>query len=881
MSKLHRHRNKHVLLVGDFNIDLLKYDHDTTSQAMINSTTNFGYSQVISKPTRITDHSATLIDHIFTNQVYNINKSGIITYDISDHLATFVSVALYDRLNSDHLTEPSGRSEQLKFNETNLTKFKELLNNDDWDDVLNEPDTQLKYDNFVTKYTTHYDTAFSANGPVRRKKQRNSSKPWILPWLEEACDRKNKLYATYINEPTARNKAIYNKMNKFVKKHIKLAKKKYYDSYFKQHSNNSRKQWQMINKLLNRGKSKLNNIKLQDANGQLLKKPCEVADKFNTYFTSIAEKLKSENNSDTNHKLFMTDPSVNSITIRPTNQTELTDIITSLKNKATSDSKICALKAASTVHNFSAVLADVINSSLDKGVFPSQLKIAKVIPIHKSGSKMDVANYRPISLLSSFSKIFEKIMHRRVANFLENNNALHDMQYGFRAGRSCEQALLVANNEILSALGKKQIALLLLIDFSKAFDMVDHDIMIDKLEHYGIRGTANKWFKSYLAQRKQFVSIQGESSGKLPLKYSVPQGSILGPLLFIIYINDIPNINKFAKFILYADDANIIITGSHVSEIAVIYEELVSNLVKWVSANALALNIKKTNYMLFTRARNTSFDSFKPKLANAPIERSSVARFLGVLVDDKLTWSNQIAAIKTKMSRFIGTVYKLKSMLPLTARLTIYNSLVQSHLNFCSLLWGTSCKSNIAKLFTAQKKAIRAIMPGYVNYFYKEGLLPTHTKTFFTKHCILTVHNIILKNILIFINNTIRFSNTLPRSIKQLIPHDAPTIMLDSDHNSDWYTKYNSLPYNNTVFFKGPLLYKDIMSTFINDMPDSHTKILSRASYKTKFKSHLLSLQKAGEECEWEGNNFRLLVVTGLRKSERLRGQDISAGDGS
>ena len=158
-------------------------------------------------------------------------------------------------------------------------------------------------------------------------------------------------------------------------------------------------------------------------------------------------------------------------------------------------------------------------------------------------------------------------MHCRLVNFLKENNALHEMQYGFRHRRSCEHALLAAKNEILASLTKKQTALLLLIDFSKAFDMVDHDILLDKLYHYGVRGVAHKWFKSYLTNRKQYVNIKGHKSTTKELKYSVPQGSILGPLLFIIYINDIPNIHKIAKFILYADDANIIINGANIHEI--------------------------------------------------------------------------------------------------------------------------------------------------------------------------------------------------------------------------------------------------------------------------------------------------------------------------
>ena len=186
------------------------------------------------------------------------------------------------------------------------------------------------------------------------------------------------------------------------------------------------------------------------------------------------------------------------------------------------------------------------------------MKIARVIPIHKDGPKNNVANYRPISLLNSLSKVYEKLMYNRVISFLESNNSLFDMQYGFRSGRSCEQALLNAQNTLLDSLTKRQISLLLLIDFSKAFDMVDHSILLKKLDHYGIRGVALKWMESYLCNRQQFVTVNGSDSTMESIRYGVPQGSILGPLLFIIYINDIPEIAKFAQFILYADDANII-----------------------------------------------------------------------------------------------------------------------------------------------------------------------------------------------------------------------------------------------------------------------------------------------------------------------------------
>ena len=805
LDKLDKFKSKHALISGDFNIDLIKHESDVFAQNLLDTTAKYGFAQTISRPTRITDHSATLIDHVYSNMISKVISSSVITADLTDHLATTVTISLDSNFDNStwrncgqiYSNDRNDKREFRIFSEANSQKFQELINAEAWD-IPEGLNAEQQYDKFLEIYMQHYNAAFPLKSErVRRKKERLDPKPWILPWLEEACDRKNRLYFIFVQDPTTENDVKYKKMKAFVEKHISKAKAKYYHKYFLEHQANSKKQWQMINTLLKRNKKKVEITKLIDDNGNCINNAKQISEKFNSYFANIAENLKSNHS-----KNEITSPSENfdfekymgpavtrSMFLEPTSSTEVHAIINGLKNKTTLDTKISALKIANNSEIFVEAFAKIINNSFEQGIFPDSLKIAKVVPIHKEGPKTAVENYRPISLLTAFSKIFEKLMHRRIVEFLDSNGSLYEEQYGFRAGRSCEYALLNAQNTISNSLSKNQVSLLLLLDFSKAFDMVEHNILLRKLSHYGIRGNTYNWMKSYLSNRKQYVSTNGENSSLTQIKYGVPQGSILGPLLFIIYINDIPNICKIAKFILYADDANIIITGKDEIEVWEELQKINTALVNWVNSNGLALNLKKTKYMIFTRKREVNL-SLNVVINKTKIERKNEARFLGVIVDEKLNWTKHIQAIKSKMSKYVGIMYKIKHSIPLQARLLIYHSLVQSHLNFCSSVWGFSCKSNIDSLHTVQKKAIRAVMPGYVKYYYKDGVLPTHTKSAFKEYTILTAQSVIAKNALILMSKIHMFVSNTPQSIRKLIPPNSPSHNASHNAEVDWIDIY-------------------------------------------------------------------------------------------
>ena len=354
-------------------------------------------------------------------------------------------------------------------------------------------------------------------------------------------------------------------------------------------------------------------------------------------------------------------------------------------------------------------LTHLINCSLQSGIFPDELKLARVVPIFKAGDPAQVSNYRPISVLTTFSKIIEKIVYNHLLDFLSKNEALYEYQFGFRPSHSTQQAIITLVDRITKSLDNGNFAVAILLDLKKAFDTVDHKILLKKLYAYGIRGIFLKWFESYLSGRTQYVVFDGVQSETHRVDCGVPQGSILGPLLFILNMNDICNVSKLMFTILYADDTCVLLRGTDLSKLIKLINSELNLLSTWFKSNKLSLNTGKTFYMVFHRAR------LKPNTNNDIIMDGNIltkvnsAKYLGVIIDHKLNWIEHIAYVKNKISKGIGIIYKARSVLSKTSLVSLYYSYVYPYLTYCIEAWGCAMQTHLLPLFLLQKKIIRLI----------------------------------------------------------------------------------------------------------------------------------------------------------------------------
>ena len=385
-------------------------------------------------------------------------------------------------------------------------------------------------------------------------------------------------------------------------------------------------------------------------------------------------------------------------------------IIFNIKNKSPGVDNLPISVFRDNFDLFGPVIVDLINKSLSQGIFPAELKMAKIVPIHKSGEKCRIENYRPISLLPVFSKILEKVVGFQMDNYLTSNNLISRNQYGFRPKLSTEMAMHALTDYIYTSFDESKYALGIFIDLSKAFDSLNRTILLKKLEYYGFRTTENKWFASYLANRTQVTEVGGATSGYEINDTGVAQGSILSPMLFNLYINDIINSSKLLSFYMYADDTCVIAKSDDINQLILSMNDEINNVSKWLSDNHLTLNVGKTNYVIFHRDRkpvpNISYDL---KINSKVVNRISEVKFLGVIIDECLKFNSHIVSVTKKISKFSIIFYKIRKLLANKNLVDIYHALVYPSIIYGISVWGSACKTKLECLRKIQKRIVKTI----------------------------------------------------------------------------------------------------------------------------------------------------------------------------
>ena len=670
----------------------------------------------------------------------------------------------------------------------------------------------------------------------------------------------------------------YKTYHKTLKRLIRAAKQKYYTKKFEKSKGDKKKTWGIINEL--RGKAK-NNIKshfLIDNERVTCRRI--IANKFNNYFVSLAKNLNRDAYSQIpitefpSFESYLQKPCETSIFIEDCDPNEIENIIRELENGKSSDIPTVLIKRSCTI--ISPILADLYNYHIRSGIFPQILKVGKITPIYKKGNKELIEIYRPISTLPIFGKIFEKIIYNRLYNFFTSKGIISDSQFGFRKGHSTGHAIHYSVDIINQAHKLKKHVIGVFIDFSKAFDTLDHNILLRKLNNCGIRGIANRLIASYLSNREQYTNILGQNSDLEQVIMGVPQGSVLGPLLFLLYINDIKNCygGSGCDFVLYADDTNLFIIDISREAAITKANEILNCIFNFTKSNLLHINLEKCCYMYFeppikaesslSCARSRPFISKsnmpKIKINNHNIKEVKETKFLGVIIDNKLTWLPHIQHLHKKLKSATGILRRIRHHIPEENYKSIYYSLFESHLTYCITVFGGAKNTHLEKLFRVQKHCIRILFGNLDEYMEKfstcarvrkfceqvlgaEFYCKEHTKPVFSKLGILAVYNIYNYHMCLEVLKILKFR--LPMSLYKLFQL--------SNRN------------NNTVLILPPksphLTYRasKIWNTAVKILAKNNDLLSLRIGpFKKNLRNCLLEIQNMYDKIEWYPQNFEI-----------------------
>ena len=679
---------KEVVIMGDFNLNLLS-PTDMRKTVLLDCASECGFSQLIAEQTRITSHSSSLIDLLFVSNPSQFSSSGCLDVFGSDHCLIYSVLSAGIKCTTNHVKCVKC------IKKCNVDDLVEELLDFPWNIV----DVSESVDDMWEIWKASFNEIVDRHVPKRKVRVRVFTKPWMNDNIRKLMRARNYYCSKFRKHRRTDDWDIYKRLRNHTKSETRKAKIIYFDSLCTDGAN----VWKDVNDIVGRKHKRPVSV-LKSADGECLDSDLDIANNFSQYFASMSGVDPCSND--------MIDSFTDDcFTLEDVDESTVLSYISKLNTrKATGVDGLSAKILKLTSFGIVGSLTKLFNFCLNHCEIPTEWKSANVSPVFKKGKAEDVSNYRPISVLPVIAKLFEKIIYSQIYSYLADQNLFHSSQSGFRPSHSTSDALLKATDSWRIALDKNEVVGATFVDLSKAFDSINHPRLLMKLTAYGFSDSSLKLFKNYLSGRRQRVVVNGVYSDWRCVERGVPQGSVLGPLLFIMYINDLPTTVKRSTVDMYADDIVMYAHSKSFQEMKSCLEDDLGNVVCWLKANGLKMNVKKTNVLFLSRkGRRHLVKKESLLLEGVSIPASTYVKFLGVIVDDELTWAEHVKFIRQKCFACLASLRRIFPTLPVTSRKLLFNGMVLPHLDYCSTVWGRCSSFLKSKLDKIQNYALSLI----------------------------------------------------------------------------------------------------------------------------------------------------------------------------
>ena len=706
MLSLATKSNKETIIMGDLNVNYMDKNDNKDIKSMFNV---FSFKQMIKEPTRITEHSQTLIDVIQTNNPQAISVTTVIPVAFSDHDL----IACVRKLNHRSFKSKTIDCRNYKNYSAEALSMK-IASHVDYEQVSNETDVNncwIKLKNIIT-------TSLEDIAPRITKRIRGQPSPWLNIEIKSKMNKRDILLRKSRKSKNPSDIAAYKKIKNQVTRLIKRAKKEYFKQELKDSSNDSNRFWSTLKKLyptkstVSTSTFNIDGTYTSDSN-------CIVR-AFSSFFGGVVSCLKKGAFGLRN--CVWTAPSFEPLRtcrkfsfVPVSGETVEKELRKMKRKKATGLDGIPPFVLRDCAQVLKTPLTRIINMSLKSGVFPTDWKCSKVVPVFKSGSTSEIENYRPISVIPAISKVIERIVHQQFSTYLEDSDLLSNCQFGFRKKRSTELAATLFFDNVKKKVNDGMMVGAVFIDLSKAFDTISHSKLLQKLESYGVTGVELAWFNDYLFNRSQRIQFDNLLSTNVDVHCGVPQGSIIGPLLFILFYNDFPSCLKHSKCVIYADDTVIYVPGKDVFIIESRLSADMSRISNWLTENELILNLKKgkTEAMLFGTSKRlaTQSDTLHVTFSYENVNFTTSYKYLGVEVDSTLNLNSFFDSAYKKSTSRLKILYKIRPYIDSNCAGAIYQSMILPIFTYCGTLRLKNCETQKNKIASFHRRAMQLVQP--------------------------------------------------------------------------------------------------------------------------------------------------------------------------